>query len=276
MWRILVAGVIAAGCGRLNFTADNDVPPDVTTPSDATDASGDADLSSLFADCLLHMAMDEPAWTGAADEVKDSCGGHHGTASGGATTSADGVRGRAGIFVGNPGCVQVADAETLQPTTQMTASAWIFPVALAPASFGVISRRADFGVSTSYSLFVWTDNDGTGSTNQLYIDIDGENDRVPNPNATFLNEWRQVTVVYDGARAEPARVQVYVDGQLSFTASESSPSITPTTGAPPFSIGCLPLGAPAQSFIGRIDEVVLWSRALDAGEVAQWYGATKP
>lgn len=116
----LVAGLmLAAGCGRLNFD-DNAVPPgDVAIDN----VAADADLSALFVDCLVHMSMDEVAWTGAADEVKDSCGGHHGKASGGATTTADGVRGRAGLFIGDPSCVQVPDATALQPTTKMTASA---------------------------------------------------------------------------------------------------------------------------------------------------------
>jgi hypothetical protein len=267
---VLIAGLLTAGCGRLGFDAGNaDSPPDDAVASDA-------DLSTLLTDCLLRMSMDEPAWTGAPGEVKDSCGGHDGTASGGATTILDDVRGRVGIFIGDPSCVQVADATLLQPTTRMTVSAWISPTALAPASFGVISRRTSFGVDVSYSFFIWTDTDGTGTTNQLYVDIDGENDRVPDPNATFLNEWHQVTVVYDGTRAQNARVQFYVDGELSFTAPESSAAIAPTMGAPPLSVGCLPLGGPAQSLVGRLDEVVVWARALDGDEVAQWYAATKP
>jgi hypothetical protein len=225
---------------------------------------------------LLRMSMDEPAWTGAPGEVKDSCGGHHGTASGGATTSLDDVRGQVGVFVGDPSCVQVVDAAMLQPTTRMTVSAWILPTALSPASFGIISRRESFGVDVSYAFFIWTDNNGTGTTNQLYVDIDDELDRAPNPNATFLDEWHQVTVVYNGALAVDARVQFYVDGELSFTGKESSASIAPPVGAPPLSVGCLPLGGPAQSFIGRLDEVVMWARALDADEVAQWHAATKP
>ncbi|MEO8699795.1 MAG: LamG domain-containing protein [Kofleriaceae bacterium] len=267
---VLVAALLLTGCGRFGFDSASGPPPgDDDTPPDTQD------LTALFQDCLAHYAMDEAEWTGASGEVLDTCGGHHGTASGGATTIADDIRGRAGVFVGDPSCVQVADASGLQPIGAMTASAWILPTALSPLSFGVLSRRDDFGVNAAYSLFIWTDNFGTGSTNQLYVDIDGENDRVPDPNATFLNEWHQVTVVYDGSLASAGRVQFYVDGEPSFTAPETSSTIAPNAGSPPLSIGCLPLTNPAQSFIGRIDDVALWNRALDAADVGLWYAVTR-
>lgn len=261
--------VLSIGCGRLGFDSQ-------TADGIASDQAADSSELELLLDrCLVRMSMDESEWTGAAGEVEDSCGGHHGTASGGATTSPDGVRGRAGLFAGDPGCVQITDASMLQPTGALTASAWLFPTALSPNSFGVLSRRDSFGVNTSYSVFIWLGDSG-GTTNQLYVDIDGENDRVANPNAAFLDEWHQITVVYDGALATAERVRFYVDGAPSFTAPETSSSIAPGTGSPPLSIGCLPLGSPAQSFIGRLDEVVLWERALTGDEVARWYAATKP
>ncbi len=249
----------------------------VAVSAPPSDASSDADLASLFAGCVLHLKMDEPAWTGSAGEVVDSCGTNTGTALNGATTTANGVRGRAGIFVGGTSCVQVPDAPSLHVTTAMTTSAWILPTTLAPLSVGVISKRTDYMVGTAFSVFVMTDNNGAGNTNQIYVDIDTENDRVADPNAAFLGEWKQITVVYDGSLAAGARVTFYVDGELSFVAPESSPLIGVPATPPPLWIGCLPLGGgPAQGFVGKLDEVVVWNRALDAAEVATWYAATKP
>ena len=31
-----------------------------------------------------------------------------------------------------------------------------------------------------------------------------------------------------------------------------------------------------QNFLGEIDEVVIWNRALSDAEIAQWYTNTKP
>jgi hypothetical protein len=258
---------IVAACGRFGF--QDEVASDAAAPADS-------DLSALFSGCLLRMAMDESSWAGSANEVRDSCGGgHHGQAIGGATTVMDGERDVVGLFSGGTSCVQIADANELQPTTALTMSAWVFPSALAPGSFGVVSRRSDVGVDTSFSFFIWTSDNGAGMTNQLYVDIDTENDRVPDPTTALLNQWRQVTVVYDGARAESARVVFYVDGERTFSATETSAAIPATSGTPPLSIGCLPLAGPAQGFIGRIDDVVLWSRALTAEEVALWHAASR-
>jgi hypothetical protein len=266
--RVASALLIFAACGRFGF--EDEVASDA-----AIDAVSDGDLSALFDGCLLHMAMDEAGWTGLDNEVRDSCNGHHGRSLNGATTVNDGERGRVGLFSGGMACVQVANASALQPTTALTMSAWVFPSAQAPGSFGVVSRRSDFGVDASYSFFIWTNDNGAGMTNQLYVDLDTENDRVPDPTTSLLNQWRQLTVVYDGALPAAGRVAFYVDGVRSFTASETSATIAPPTGAPPLSIGCLPLAEPAQGFIGRIDEVVLWSRALAAEEVAMWHAASR-
>ncbi|HEY5933481.1 MAG TPA: LamG domain-containing protein [Kofleriaceae bacterium] len=263
--RVGVASVLVfAACGRVGF--QDEVP---------IDAAADADQSRLFESCMLRMAMDEPGWTGLDNEVRDSCGGHHGRALNGATTVVDGQRGTVGMFGGGTACVQVANATALQPTTALTMSAWVYPVAEAPGSFGVVSRRSDFGVDTAYSFFIWTNDNGAGTTNQLYVDLDTENDRVQDPTTSLLNQWRHLTVVYDGTQPAPSRVVFYVDGVQSFTAMETSRTITPPTGTPPLSIGCLPLTGPAQGFIGRLDEVVLWSRALAADEVAMWHDASR-
>src|SRR5262249_41990652 len=153
---------------------------------------------------------------------------------------------------------EVADAPDLRAAGALTVSAWIDPTALAPASFGVVSKRVDYQVDTEYSVFVWTDGNGVGSTNQLYIDLDTENDRVADPAATFLDAWKQITVVYDGSLGEAERVRFYVDGELSYVAGETSPSIGAPMTEPPLYIGCLPLSGPAQAFVGRIDEVAIW------------------
>ncbi|MCW5807473.1 MAG: LamG domain-containing protein [Deltaproteobacteria bacterium] len=261
----------AAGCGRLSF--DGTQISDDTPPSDGAPDGGE----DLLRGCLLHLRMDEPAWTGAPDEAKDGCGAdHHGTAFGGATTVDDPERGRVAELAGGAGCVQVADATGIQPTTKLTVSAWIKPTALAPSSFGIVSKRVDFGDNTAFSVFLWTDNSG-GLSNQVYVDIDTENDRTVDPTTSYLDAWRQITVVYDGALAVPSRVQFFADGALTFTASETSAIITqPATASPPLSIGCLPLGTPAQGFVGRISDVAVWDRALSAAEVQAWYAATKP
>jgi hypothetical protein len=263
--------IALAACGRADFDARliiDAAPLAIDTPVDA---------DTVLDGCVLHMRMDEPAWTGSPGEVIDSCSTNPGTAVNGATTTDDPIRGRVGMFIGGTSCVEVPDAPSLRMTDALTVSAWVKPSMLSPASFGVVSKRTDFQIATEYSVFVWADANGMGSTNEVYVDIDTENDRGADPTTVYVdNQWKQITVVYDGSLAQAARVKFYVNGALTFVMPESSASITPPAAEPNLAVGCLPLSGPNQSFVGNIDEVVIWRRALSAIEISSWYTTTLP
>jgi hypothetical protein len=116
---------------------------------------------------------------------------------------------------------------------------------------------------------VWLNHDA-------YVDLDGQDDRFPSRSAIALNTWTQVTVVYDGTQAVDQRAQIYINGMLDSAHSETSASLTAFTSA--LHIGCMP--APAmtleQGFVGELDEVAIWNRALTALEIAQWNVNTRP
>ncbi len=265
--RALAGVVVLAACGRLEFGAVGDAPMDRSQPA------SDADLSNLLVGCQLRLAMDEASWT---QGLVDQCGGENpGTAVNGAVPVDDPERGRVGELVGGTSCVLVADAPQLRGGAALTVSAWIRPTALAPSSFGIVSKRTDFGVDTAYSLFVWTSANGGGPVNHLYVDIDTEDQRFEDPTDEFLDAWHQVTMVYDGARAPVERISIYIDGAFRTNAPESAASIPAPAVPPAIHVGCLPLGTPAQSLVGRIDDVVIWSRALPAADVGAWYAASR-
>lgn len=262
---------LVTGCGRFGFDAAAEIGGDGALDQGAP--STDADLSSLLVGCTLGLAMDEPSWAGG---VVDRCAGHHdGTATGGAAPVDDPERGRVGELVGGASCVIVPDAPELRGGGALTASAWVRPTQLAPGSFGVVSKRVNFGANTAYSVFLWTANNGSGTVNHLYVDIDAEDDRFEDPGDEFLDTWRQITVVFDGSQPTAQRVAIYVDGAFRTHAPETSSTIGVPALPPDVYVGCLPLGGPAQSLVGRIDDVMLWSRALPAAEVAAWYQATR-
>ncbi len=263
----------ATSCGTDGFChapgealcTDIDARPPDATPADA----GDGGLDPLLTGCVVRLMMDEPSWSGLSGEVGDACGDDdRGTAIAGATTVADGVRGRAGQFGGGSTCVRIADRAALHAGAALTFSAWVFPIALdGVTSFGLVSKRNDVAVDAEYSVFLWTDD-------HVYVDIDNENDRFDGATALVNGAWQQVTVVYDGAASSVARVRIYVDGVLDVVGPESSASAT-ATDADLF-IGCLPVSSPTQGFEGKLDEVVIWSRALSAIEVAAWHAQTAP
>jgi hypothetical protein len=263
---VRLALLFATACGRIGF--------DEHSPTG--DAAGSDAAADPLAGCVMHLAMDETTWSGVPGEVIDSCGMNPGTAVNGAAPADDPVRGRVGMFVGGTSCVEVPDSPSLRATDALTISAWIKPAMLSPASFGVVSKRTDYMVNTEYSVFIWASNDGSGNVNELYADIDTENDRGADPTTVYAdNVWHQVTVVYDGTRPASGRVQFYVDGNFTYAMPESSASITPPSLEPNLAVGCLPLSGPGQGFVGALDDVVIWRRALPSTDVAAWFAATK-
>lgn len=259
--------MMLAGCGRFDFDS-------VTDGAVMTgEAASDADVATLLVGCQLGLAMNEASWAGG---LVDRCGGDNpGAAINGAVPVDDSIRGRVGELVGGTSCIVVQDAPGLRGGAALTLSAWILPATLAPNSFGIISKRTDFGVDTAYSVFLWTSSMGTGGVNHLYVDVEAENERFEDPTDELLDTWHQVTIVYDGTLAPQQRITIYVDGAFRTRAPESASSISTPTTPPDVHVGCLPLVTPAQSLVGRIDDVMLWDRALPASDVAAWYDATR-
>jgi hypothetical protein len=254
-----------------NAWVDGTLGPDASLAesgtTDATVQAGDGgDAYSLRDSCVLLLHMDEAAWTGSSNEVRDDSGlGNHGTSSStGATTTVDGKFGRAGLFDGN-GFVTIRDAASLHPSSALTLAAWINPTTFDGRSQGIIAKRTEYLKNTAFQLSLWT-------SNALTVDIQGEDNRF-HSNMEFTSEqWYHVAVVFDGSLPAAERVRVYVDGVLDVVAKEDSLSIDPY--APDVVIGYLNGGG--GGFVGRIDEVAIWTRALSAANIQALYRATDP
>lgn len=251
MFRYMALVVLVAGCGAVESKPEP------------------LELGSLRTGCGLLMLMDERAWSGAGSVI-DECGGdNNGTPSGSITPITDSVRGRVGSFPRN-GCIEIADAPALQPTTALTMSAWVFPTSLDNLNaFGVISKRFDMEKQAAYSLFLWTKDNA-------WVSIEGNNNRFQNRTQLANSRWTQVTVVYDGSRPEAERVRWFIDGAFDIAGPETAASIAPSTA--PLKIGCLPIENTAedqQYFAGLLDDVAVWTRALTDTEIADWYALTQ-
>jgi hypothetical protein len=225
------------------------------------------------------MHMDEASWSGLPGEVIDSCGHNNGTAVKilGATdllpgTTGAGHYGRAGVFEHSNGCVEAADDPSLRATSQLTVAAWIYPTALDPASNGILGKRSDYLVSSSYTMFLW--NDG-GAVYHLYADLG--NDRFIGSQSFSLDLWYHVALVFDGSLPAGQRVRLYVNGTPDGEFPEAAATVP--VFQTPLHVGCMPtmMGNPtAQEFIGKIDEVAIWTRALGAAELLRLAQATTP
>jgi len=274
MQRQLLLLAILVGCGNVQGSA----PVDGASPSPGSDSGAESDPTDVLRGtlrngCVLALHMDEAAWSGAAGEVADDCGGDNpGSVSGLGTSTVDsGVHGRAGRFTGD-GCIDIANASALHGTTGLTLSAWILPTVLDGGvnnANGVISKRTDSKVDSEYNLSVWLQD-------QVYVDLDGDNDRFNSSATIRTNAWTQLTLAYDGTLAVAQRARLYVNGSLDTAKQETSASLTPFTST--LHVGCMPAPAAGtqQNFVGKLDEVVIWNRALSDAEVQQWYANTKP
>jgi hypothetical protein len=183
--------------------------------------------------------------------AEDASGnGHEGTIEGAGWT-----RGRYGDalrFVQNEGrqCVTVADSPDLRLEEEFTLEAWVRPEEWLGGS-SIVSKELEPGSGQSYSL-------GIGFTEYGRVEGWSEDEVVYSPEPIEEDVWTHVAYTYDGRRA-----RIYLDGEL-VSDKAVGPRELASTG--PLEIGCDSPELGAQ-FSGRIDEVRLYDRALDGGEV---------
>jgi hypothetical protein len=245
----LVASFVA-GCGN------------VLPPADA------APMVDLMRGCVMRALMDEVSWAGPGRPVANACGPDGGSVTGAtATTIVDATRGRVGNFAGSA-CVEYASTAALHGADGLTMSAWVRPTALdGVVSNGVISKRIDKAVQAEYGLFVWTGN-------HVWIDL-GDTDRYQGTATLVNNVWTQLVAVFDGTRAGADRVRLFINGvsdPLQHATIGNLGTALPSYNAP-LHLGCTP--APSamtqQTFVGQLDNVTIWSRALSDDELARVY-----
>ena len=157
----------------------------------------------------------------------------------------------------------VPDAPSLHASTALTVSAWIYPTGLVEndttTAQGIVSKRVGYDTDSAFSLFI--------AEGRLTVDIQAEDNRFTSETVFANNQWYHIAVVFDGTLPVDQRVSLYIDGVLDVTAGEDSAAIEPYTSD--LVIGLLPNGG--DTFVGRIDEVGLWTRALSAAEITSLY-----
>lgn len=257
MHRRLVVLALTAGCGSVQNATPDGMPPD-----------GSIDLTR---GCALKAQMDEASWPTTGNPVVNSCGGAGGKLTGsGAAPATDAVRNRVGSFSGDA-CVDFASTAALHGTTGLTMSAWIKPTALDnQTSFGIITKRLDRSVQSEYALFVWTGN-------HAWVDF-GDSDRYSGTATLSNNVWVQLTAVFDGTRAPTDRVRLFINGvedPLQHAVIGNLGTTLPSYDSP-VHVGCTPAPMTAmpptqQTFVGDLDNVTVWNRALGDAEIAQLY-----
>ncbi|OGS20367.1 MAG: hypothetical protein A3J83_07550 [Elusimicrobia bacterium RIFOXYA2_FULL_40_6] len=209
---------------------------------------------------------------GSGQTLTDLAGGHNGDILGGAVWSVGGGKtGSALQFDGiddyiRVGSTQTGQANNLNFADTLTVSAWIYPGDFAGNTRAVFANSYNSGVSRGFAITRTV----TGE-----IDVYGGNgttmDHAASAGTVPENEWHYVTGVFTGSQ-----LKVYIDGQPSGSAVALSGALTYlSVGGSEPRIG-LWWGTPAtsnSSFVGKIDEVKVYGKALSDAEVLAAYNS---
>jgi glucose/arabinose dehydrogenase/PKD repeat protein len=186
---------------------------------------------------------------GAGTTVADATGtGNQGTTTG-TGWAPMGRFGGALSFNGSSSFVTVPDSASLDLVTGMTLEAWVNPTSLSPGWRTVVFKQTTSGMV--YSLYA---HNGTRPAGQ--VNIGGEQNAI-GAAALPANTWTHLAVTYDGAA-----LRLYVNGVQAGSKTQ--------TGSIPASTGVLRIGGNSiwnEFFVGLIDEVRIYNRALPASEI---------
>ncbi len=206
-----------------------------------------ADEGTVVPGLLAHFPLEPPPASG--DDGADASDAPRYTAGMiGQALAADGLQ---GIDAGDVGDFGFYDKFTL--------AAWVFPLKADAGT--ILARRQADARSEGYSLEL---RGGRSHVDLVKRWLD-DAIRVHTAAALPTGRWQHVTVTYDGSRVASG-IAVYVDGRpvpLRVDLDELNQSFQTSA---PLRIGAG--GAADERFQGRIDEVRLYSRALQAQEAA--------
>ena len=179
----------------------------------------------------------------------------------GSVTWVPGHLGDALSFDGQPGQVKVTDSAALEPPTAVSVSAWVRNLGSPGAYRYVIAKGATACIAAAYGLYT-----GAGGGLEFYISRDSGHLYADTPDAgtqIWDGRWHLAVGTFDGTTA-----RLYIDGtevgsgtaypgRLQYVQPDSND----------FFIGNYP-GCSDREFTGSIDDVMVWNRALSAGEAA--------
>jgi Concanavalin A-like lectin/glucanases superfamily len=204
---------------------------------------------------VADYSFDEVETEGETETVEDLSGHEH-TATIEGPTSAPGRYGASLKFDGEHDCVSIESDAELELSEEFALEAWVRPEG--EGLHGIVTQE-DESAAESEDPFAYAllsgDEEGEGPRVWVRNPSGGRGHAGGPPVAE--GAWSHLAVTDDGGR-----LRFYVDGELT----DTEPAVPLTTGKGPLTIGCIALYG--DHFKGRIDEVRVYDRALNAGEVA--------
>jgi hypothetical protein len=201
-------------------------------------------------------------WTGdiTGGKALDASGhGHDGTVDAPAA-STPGLVGQAFHFTGYPSGVAIPDAPELTPSTGLTIELWLrWPASSAPTPVRFFGKQQDNSLDSSYYLSVAENGTLSG-----VLFADAQLSSTQNGARVPVGRWTHLALTWDGNM-----LRSYLDGEVQDSGTFASPIhkiLAPVRIARGDTI-------PSYAFIGDLDEVTLYARALSAAEIRAIYQA---
>ena len=209
-------------------------------------------------DIVLYLPFDEGSGNTAKDQSK-----HNNDGTLHKVEWADGKYGNSVVFSGEAGgWVEVPDAPSLDITEEITLMAWVYPTQYTNEWFRIVNK-CWAGDTSPWMVYGFYEQAGTNGRIGFTVAVNGGQERLCRNNSTPqlpANEWSHIAAVYDGQT-----MRLYQDGTEVLSAATTG---TIDTNDVPVAIGRNNEGN-REHYIGRVDEVVIWSTALDADEINQ-------
>lgn len=208
---------------------------------------------------VMYLPLDENTANTCAGGSNDHCDKSGNTNDGAqASTAANGGRfGSAQIFNSSSDIITIADHASLDLTTNMTLSAWVYPTTLNTENMIFIKAVDSDTADRAYYIRV----NSAGGTSMIVVQSTTENFAFASA-AVTTNTWTHVVGTYDGSN-----IRIYTNGTLRNT--------TPLTGSANTNSGQIWVGRLAnqgqEMWTGTLDELRVYNRALSASEVSQLY-----
>ena len=158
------------------------------------------------------------------------------------------------------GWVEVPDSASLDITDEITLMCWVYPTEFTAEWFRIIVKTWA-GDTAPWMVYGFYEQGGSNGKTGFIISVDkGTEKRCgngPSPQLP-LEEWTHLAATYDGSK-----MKLYYDGEVKVEADAQG---TIDTNDVPVSIGRNSEGD-REHYIGRIDEVAIWSVALTEEEI---------
>ncbi len=205
-------------------------------------------------------------WPFNANANDESGNGNHGTVMGATlTTDRFGIDNSAYLFDGTASYITIPTSTSLEsPTTHLSMSAWVnlSGMSIVGFPFAPIFMKSNSNANSfSYRFIVSTDASGFSTATNNWFSATSATEEVP------LNEWFMVSIVLDSTMA-----YFYYNDSLV----QTEPYITNiNSNTMPLEIGRDTPGD-TEVFYGKIDDVGIWSRALDSLEIDSLYNISMP